>query len=114
MPLHLLIQLHKIKHVRFQSSVYIENPKDLRGKTDLTELNKTKFVYLTKTMASQQFNKASIKVKKKPNKKTLNIKTKFLYFLRQSLNTRGKIIRYTIKRACYLMDYILSFTPNIF
>jgi hypothetical protein len=55
--------LHKIKHVRFQSSVYIENPFDLRKKPDLTELNKTKFVYLTKTMASQQFNKAS-KVKK--------------------------------------------------
>jgi hypothetical protein len=41
----------------------IENPFDLREKTDLAELNKTKFAYLTKTMASQQFNKAS-KVKK--------------------------------------------------
>jgi hypothetical protein len=45
------IKLHKIKHIRFQLSVYIENPFDLREETDLTELNKTK------TMANQQFKK---------------------------------------------------------
>jgi hypothetical protein len=57
-------------------------------------------------MASQQFNKAS-KVK---NKKTLNISI----FYDKTLNTWGKIIRYTIQRACYLMDYILSITPISF
>ena len=61
-------------------------------------------------MASQQINKAS-KVKK--THKT-DFEYKFLYFLRQDIEHTGKIIRYTIQRACYLMDYILPFTPIIF
>ena len=70
--------MHEIKHVRFQSSVYIENSFDLTEETDLTELNKIK------TMASQQFKKV-----KQKNKTTLN-KTKFLYFSRQDFEYTGE------------------------